>query len=231
MTNCGPLNRVIGGGVANSYPTWSGNGGNSERITLYHTAATGGGVMCCVDPSPPALPPLPAPVASISGDPHVRGAHGDSFDFRGKHGGTYVLLSTTNLSLAAGFEHAVFFTPHSKMWVRGSWIRHAYWTIRTSRGRLVHVRLDAEAPSFNGSRAMRTTFVDDVRFSFRPNVLTVRTPRWNTHAQVMRGAPHYGQLRVDITIQPLYNVVAVPGLAPHGLLGQSYDGDGAPLHG
>ena len=61
--------------------------------------------------------------ASITGDPHVHGAHGDSFDFKGEHGGIYVLLSTARLSLSARFVHEGFTTPYSKLHVRGSWIR------------------------------------------------------------------------------------------------------------
>ena len=68
-----------------------------------------------VTPSPPpSSPPPPATlgaIASVTGDPHVHGAHGDSFDFKGEHNGVYVLLTTLNLQLAAMFMHSQFFTP------------------------------------------------------------------------------------------------------------------------
>ena len=46
--------------------------------------------------------------ASLSGDPHCVGAHGDRFDVRGDHKGTYCLLSDSAMSLNARFEHVMF---------------------------------------------------------------------------------------------------------------------------
>lgn len=151
-------------------------------------------------------------------------------DFKGDHGGIYVVLSTSNLSLAVGIEHATFFTPYSKLWVHGSWVRQAYWTLLTSRGRILHVHLNASHPMFNGSTSPSRTTVDDVYFHFRRNSLTVTTPTWRTTAEVTTAKPHRGHSRINVYIQPLYDVASDP-VAPHGLLGQTYDGDGRPLHG
>ena len=159
--------------------------------------------------------------ASIGGDPHVRGAHGDVFDFKGAHGGIYVLLSTQQLSLSARFEHETFMTPHSKLRVHGSWIRQVYWTVRTAGSKLLKLQLDAHWPSFN--RSMRA--IDDLRFAFDPprramrGALTVSTPAWRTRATVTKGAPHWGKLRIDVTVLPL-RAKTVHAVAPHGLLGQ-----------
>ena len=79
----------------------------------------------------------------------MRGADGDVFDFKGAHGGIYVLLSTQRLSLSARFEHATFKTPYSKLLVHGSWISNVYWTVRTASGKLLTVQFDARLPSFN----------------------------------------------------------------------------------
>jgi len=180
---------------------------------------------------PPSPPSLPQPQSSLTGDPHARGAHGDSFDFKGAPGGTYVLLSTPRLSFAVTFVHAKFFTPFSKLWVAGSWIRHAFWTIRSAAGKLIKVHFDSSKPMFNGSKLPCVSLVDDVRFSFDGKaVLKVTTPTWRTAAKITKGAPHYHQLRMDISIQPRYNVGADP-VAPHGLLGQTYDNDTIPIHG
>ena len=151
----------------------------------------------------------------------VRGAHGDVFDFKGAHGGIYVLLSTQQLSLSARFEHETFMTPHSKLRVHGSWIRQVYWTVRTAGSKLLKLQLDAHWPSFN--RSMRA--IDDLRFAFDPprramrGALTVSTPAWRTRATVTKGAPHWGKLRIDVTVLPL-RAKTVHAVAPHGLLGQ-----------
>ena len=39
--------------------------------------------------------------ASLAGDPHGRGAHGDKFSLRGKHAGIYNMLSAPNVSFSA----------------------------------------------------------------------------------------------------------------------------------
>jgi hypothetical protein len=129
------------------------------------------------------------------------------------------------------FEHAKFFTPHSKMWVQGSWIRHAYWTIQTCQGKLLKLGFDAHNPSFNGTTKRLDMDIDDVHFKYRQKVhLVVATPQWRIGATVTKGAPHWGTLRMDITIQPTYDIAA-HGIWPHGILGQTYDADRVPLHG
>mmetsp|Transcript_66131 Transcript_66131/g.174579 ORF Transcript_66131/g.174579 Transcript_66131/m.174579 type:complete len:150 (-) Transcript_66131:188-637(-) len=60
--------------------------------------------------------------------------------------------------------------------------------------------------------------------------LTLTTQTWRSRATVTKGPPHWGLLRMDVSVQPLYNTVA-HAVAPHGLLGQTYDGDGLPVHG
>lgn len=151
-------------------------------------------------------------------------------DFKGEDGGIYVILSTRDISLAVGVKHATFLSPFSKLWVHGSWIRHVYWTVSTSMGRLLCVHLDAHNPMFNGSAAPTTSVVDDVRFIFNDYTLSVITSTWRTKAQVTKGRPHFGHLRINIEVQPLYDVV-LDSVAPHGLLGQTYDTDNQPIHG
>ena len=55
-----------------------------------------------------------------------------------------MLLSTRRLSFAAQFEHVSFRTPHSKLKVRGALMRHAYWTVRTGRGKLLNGQTEHE---------------------------------------------------------------------------------------
>ncbi|KAL1496023.1 hypothetical protein AB1Y20_014656 [Prymnesium parvum] len=179
---------------------------------------------------PPSIPPpsSPAPIAQITGDPHVRGAHGDSFDFKGADGGIYVLLSAPNLSLAAEFKHQTFFTGYSKLWVHGSWIKRVYWTIRTASNKFLNTTFDVDNPRFNGTRHSTRRQVEGVTLAFRGNSLTVTTPQWVTRATAHARRPHPGLRRLHVSIQPRG---AHARVAPHGLLGQTYDGDNMPLHG
>lgn len=151
-------------------------------------------------------------------------------DFKGEDGGIYVVLSTQDLSLAIGVEHDIFLSPFSKVWVHGSWIRHVYWTISTSRGKVLKVHFNAYNPKFEGSANPTRLAVDDVHFDFKSGSLTVTTPTWQTKATVTKRSPHRGHLRMNIAIQPHYHLASHP-VSPHGLLGQTYDTDGMPLHG
>jgi hypothetical protein len=206
-------------------------GGTAGQLMAFRVAVTP------TPPTPPAQPAPPSPpnpVLHMGGDPHARGAHRDTFDFKGQHLGIYVLLSTKFLSLAVQFVHEKFLTPFSKVWVRGSWIRHAYWTIRTNHGRLVKVQFDAHAPTLNGSAVPAQAAVDDVRLSYSSRgpikTLIVVTRHWWTSVKASRGAPHWGTLRMSVDMQPLYDVTR-DAVAPHGLLGQTFDGDNLPMHG
>eukprot|EP00966_Prymnesium_polylepis_P111038 2568526-Prymnesium_polylepis.1 len=62
--------------------------------------------------------------------------------------------------------------------------------------------------------------VDGVHFSFTGKSLSVTAAQWRTRATVTSAAPHRGQPRMDVHIQPLYDTTT-DSVAPHGLLGQS----------
>ena len=156
----------------------------------------------------------------------MRGADGDRFDFKGEHGGIYILLSTQHLSLAGRFFHSAFKSPFSKLKVRGSFIRAAYWTVRTGRSKLVKVAFSAGGvptmqredgalrPIFNRSSSVQVKVIDDIRLIFEPphgplkGTLAVITPKWRTRVLATKGAPHWGQLRMDVQTQPLFDVAS-----------------------
>ena len=94
------------------------------------------------------------------------------------------------------------------MWVKGSWIQRAFWTIQTGGNQLLKVSFDARWPQFNGSSRPVATFIDDVHFSFTGKALTVATRTWRTKAVVVNGKPHPGKLRMDIEVQPLHDTGA-----------------------
>ena len=80
-----------------------------------------------------AVPSPPAASSGITGDPHLKGAHGEEADFKGDHRATYNVLSARNLSLNVLIEHDIFRTQHSKLHIHGSWIRAVFVTARSSR--------------------------------------------------------------------------------------------------
>jgi len=170
------------------------------------------------------------PAAWMTGDPHVLGAHGDTFDFKGAHGGIYVLLSTRRLTLSARFVHETFLSPYSKVHIQGSWMKDAFWVVRTRANRLLRVAFHAADPAhyvINNATRSAATVEGDVRISLQQRTLTLTTATWTTRATAQRGRPHPGKIRMDIMVQPL----SVEAAYPHGILGQTFDGDHTPHHG
>ena len=85
--------------------------------------------------------------SALGGDPHGIGAHGDKFSMRGEPGRTYCILSAPNVSFNARFDPAVFHATWSKITVNGSFVKQAYWVLRTPQtGRLLHVTFQAGKP-------------------------------------------------------------------------------------
>mmetsp|Transcript_31070 Transcript_31070/g.91234 ORF Transcript_31070/g.91234 Transcript_31070/m.91234 type:complete len:291 (-) Transcript_31070:360-1232(-) len=181
-------------------------------------------------------------------DPHIRGAHGDTADFKGKHHAVYNALSARNLSVNLLLEHANFRTPHSKLTVHGSWVRAAFLTVRTARrGRLIQVFFHSSDPhraimtegctapycrdgrENSSSRLVlaeggRPLVVENVRVVLSRKTLTLTDGRWRAVSRSTNAAPHWGQLRMQVEVTPTYAVDRDP-VPPHGLLGQTFDRD------
>ena len=212
-------------------------------------------------PAPPSLPPPlplwpplePSQTASIYGDPHMRGVHGDEADFKGAHGGVYCLLSAKNLSVNMKIIHDTFTTPRSKVRVRGSWIRGVFHAIRTARtGRRLQIFFHAADPRraiitegctapycrdtpLTGHRIELKqdgdpVVIENVRVTLSAKTLRVVTGRWLTTSASTVSEPHPNKLRMNVEMRPTYQERRDP-VAPHGLLGQTYDRDGRAVHG
>jgi len=194
----------------------------------------------------------PGSRAGITGDPHLKGAHGEEADFRGEHGAKYVALSARNFSLNLLIEHNTFHTPYSKLDVHGSWVRAAFQTVRTSAtSRLVHIFFHAVDPHRaiitegctapycrDGHPGHRHELRDgaapfvaeNLRVSLRHKVLTVANGQWLTTSESSVGAPHVHSLRMNVEIRPTH-AVCYDAVKPHGLLGQTYDCDDKEVNG
>ena len=191
------------------------------------------------------------PFRIISGDPHIKGAHGDKADFKGINGAVYNALSARNLSLNLKFEHSTFLTPFSKLNVHGSWVRAAFHTLRTGKsGRILQVFYHSVDPhratitegctapyckSTNGTRWVLAGgavpfVVENVHVSLARKTLVVSTGQWLTTSRSTVGRPHIGKLRMHVEIKPTYPEGRDP-VAAHGLLGQTYDRDHLRVNG
>jgi len=220
---------------------------------------SGGNELQC--PGPPSLPPYPprdppsspASAAGIAGDPKLRGGHGDEADFRGENHAVYNALSARNLSVALLIEHGSFRTSHSKLNVHGSWVRGAFHTVRTRRtARVLQIFFHAidphravitegcTAPYCKDRVAASRRHVlregalpfvaENVLVTLHRKTLNVANGQWRTSCTSTVGAPHPGRLRVNLEIRPTYPVDRDP-VAPHGLIGQTYDRDRFEVNG
>lgn len=192
----------------------------------------------CPSPSAP-------PAASGVQDPHFRLAHGGRADFRGRHGVLYNLLSSSNVSVNVRTENASFALDH--LTVDGSFMTEAHVVMLTSEGRFFNISFWASELNrwgwgwgmVNGSCAQGTRLVpftlsphreracDDLRIRVDFSSAIVEAPEW--HIQV-RGMPVYDRYtgphhRVDLSLtQRVADDAFV--VRPHGIVGQSFDGDG-----
>ena len=197
--------------------------------------------------------------ASLFGDPHARGAHRDKFSVRGADWGYFNVLSHPNVSLNVQFRPYTFDTPWSRMQVNGSFINNAFWTLRTPEtGCELRVHFHARRPreanltitdpeawgggwmgsilgldrqlflreNVNGSFA-----IEGISIALRNKVLTVETPLWRMVAKSMRSYPHVGVHRISVQVSSLYPVCGGHRVAPHGILGQTFDCDGKATNG
>ena len=198
-------------------------------------------------PSPPPSPPFPPPPeSSLYGDPHLHFAHGGVADFRGKNGTFFVLHTFPGLQFAARTMDTTFLLPRPQL-VHGSFFTDASWIVRGRSGdRSFLVRAAASSIGFDvydaksptnltllGSQhsPWRSWSLDGVEVSVKHSTMFVRAHGW----------------RMECTRKPIYNHVSGPSkwrfdvsikleghigrCYPHGLLGQSWDGDEVGIDG
>jgi hypothetical protein len=119
------------------------------------------------------------------------------------------------------------------------------WTVRTSPGgKLVHIEYNASKGTKGalvhvGDETVRVAQgkrfeIENVKAGMSASrELKVETGRWEMSAKLAAfpfAKLNPGKLLLDIKVVPTYDVDADP-VAPHGLLGQSYDGDSIAVDG
>lgn len=182
------------------------------------------------------------PVAQGLGDPHFFTAHGDRFDYRGEHDQIYNLLSHTNVSVNARFKHADYKRPGpAHQLVHGSFMRDLYATVRTNTSRLLQVEFGSSRSALVrfGERGSAVSaihmgaekHIDDVTFKLDERTLIITTPEWIVKgtSKVTPGIVNAtkctdGKCAIHVSVSPRFDTSRTR-VAPHGLIGQAYDGD------
>uniref|UniRef100_A0A7S4BUE4 VWFD domain-containing protein n=1 Tax=Chrysotila carterae TaxID=13221 RepID=A0A7S4BUE4_CHRCT len=177
-------------------------------------------------------------------DPHLHLAHGARADFRGEHNKTFAVLSAKDVAFNVKFLESDF--RWNKRIVHGTKMSAAYWVIRTSSGKLVKIEYEhasksgalAQIEGGNSSIAVRSgapaVVIDNVLISMSGKTVTVTVLRkWRLSATVAPfpfGSLNRKKVLININIEPLYDA-AHDAVAPHGIIGQSFDGDDVGVDG
>jgi len=203
-------------------------------------------------PSPPSPPPLRP--GGLTGDPHLHFADGGEADFRGEDGAIYAMLHHSGLAVNALFEKCGFFlTSPAKLKVIGTFVTDVFIKLRTDvSGHLLRVEFSPNQPPtpiVHGLGTQRLTsrspplVVDDVRISVMKTgstaeTLIVTTAGWSINAtsRLIWHSAVPGKKQIDLAFMPRRDPLGVHPtkakvVSPHGLIGQSFDGDGIAVDG
>lgn len=187
-----------------------------------------------------------------SGDPHVRFAHGGRGDFRGRNDTYFSLLSAPGVHVAAKTVNTDFLLPAPRL-VHGSFFTDIAFRVRGNSEREYGITSRASSVSFavhdiatgritnNVTGIWKQWWEDGVRVYYKQSTVYVRARGWEVNAT---RHPIYNYIsgpsrwRFDLRMRKLDSTpfVKFHGSSsktcfPHGLIGQSYDGDRIALHG
>lgn len=205
-----------------------------------------------------ASPPFPCGAGSSgssgsSGDPHLHFAEGGTADFRGKNNTVYSILSAPGFAFNLKVTHSTFLLPRPRL-VHGSFFTEAFWTLKPDGcDEILHIHFDAATVGFVMYNHKRDIIenatgriwhgheVGNLNLLMKQSTLYVRCNGWETN---VTRKPIYNLVsgptawRIDLTMRPLddtgitkNSISAYNVTHPHGLIGQSYDGDGIGISG
>ena len=180
---------------------------------------------------------------SVQGDPHLHFAHGGTADFRGRNDVWYVVHSSPGLQFAAMTREASFLLPGAQL-VHGSFFTRAAFTLRGKNNALYAVSVDADEVGFRvvdksgqivgkAESAWRGWKADGYALSTKQSSTILSTPEWEillTRKPVYNALPNAPEWRFDIAIRCLVGEAELTCF-PHGLIGQSFDGDQVAVDG
>lgn len=152
------------------------------------------------------------------------------------------MLSARNVSMSIRIQHLTYRTPFSKQRINGSWIREAFWTVRTTKGCMLNISfraVDAHSVMVRGCGHRQLAvhhnyppvIVENVRVHLRRRTAAVVVNgQWHTSAWSTYNYPNPYIVRLEVNIKQLARL-PIQGVWPHGLLAQTFDGDTRPMHG
>jgi hypothetical protein len=176
---------------------------------------------------------------------------GGRADLRALDEHTYCFLSAANLAVNGLMRHITFQRYHQELMdffnVDGSFLTAVYMVARDSPALTVHIAYvpassfwsDCTVAAANGTvatlnpRGLLAWGGDKIRAAFSVNQpkLRVSTPEWQVVARAMAIRGVAEQKRLDVGFQSQLSNPAKAGVAPHGLLGQAWDGDAVAVNG
>jgi len=177
-------------------------------------------------------------------DPHLYLPHGGRADFRGANNVTFAMLSAKDVAFNVKFEEADF--NWAKRIVHGTKMAAAYWTIRTTTGKMLNIEYNSSSKAGlvheKGHRdvevkeSMPALVIDNVQVSLENQKLSVVVAnKWHMSATVSSFpfgnlAANKNKKLLDIGVEALYDADH-DVVAPHGIFGQAYDGDNLGVSG
>jgi hypothetical protein len=198
--------------------------------------------------------------SSSTGDPHLTFAHGGRADFKGDHLAWYNMLSARNVSMNVLFVHDDFRNPY-KLVHGSAMKAVAWKFRTNGTGRIITIDYNASSSQANRAlvrvsdsptavwlgHGSKPFHLENLRVEMREKkqlgmgkngawhgmALIVTSGLWRAsvwNKPFPNAAANPGKALLNIHVEPLYNADADP-IAPHGLIGQSYDGDGQPVNG
>ncbi len=180
-------------------------------------------------------------------------AHGGQADFVGRPNATYALLSAPFLSVNARFSRVRYLLPRPRL-VVGTAPTDLYVVIHDKKMNRIHVAMHSDSLGFrlqkNGkwdgyeyATSWKQYEAHGTRILSKMRSVCVRSRGWEVNAtRTLFLAPLDKSPRgwLEVSIRPLdafprlarrYGRSTLGHVSPHGLLGQSYDGDGHAVDG
>lgn len=164
--------------------------------------------------------PTPKPIAGearIWGDPHFVGADGGKYDIQGRPGGMYNLLSDKGFQMNGRFD---------------AWGKKGATVVGevgiVAGGNRIAVEKDGDV-KING-RNLRdgqcVTLCDGTKVTKMGKTVKIESAEWDVKIKSV-DSRNGNYLNIDVSTD---NAIA-DGVKPHGLLGQTFDGDGKARNG
>jgi len=200
-------------------------------------------------------PYVSTPTTGASGDPHFHLAHGGRTDIRGEPGSVYSFLSAKNVNMNVAIAGADF--AWQKRLIHGTKMSAAFWTVRTNEtsailttqfveggnaatGAKNHAVVNVTSGGTGSSRSFKVDAThplhyENVRVAVGARNMTVSVlDKWEMSA-TLNPFPFAASLNkdknlVNVKVRALYDADH-DIVAPHGLFGQSYDGDDMAVDG